>query len=211
MKAFMEKKYIAYYLGDPLIRCHVDALHSKPPKSDLFTKKLVEDLVFKTNCCGIYSLISRTEMDLNRPINNLNRPGILEYRETITEILKYLKILKNDKILIKPYLHLAFHGMEDRKEKDIEIGTLCGQTCSERVCNWFKEKLEKNSKIFLNFIKIVYNQQFRGNISKKTHREKYGKNFNTFQIELSFNLRKNYYNKLVQIFSNIILSFSNTF
>lgn len=208
----MEKNYIAYYLGDPLIRCHVDALHPKPPKSDRFTKKLVEDLVFKTNCSGIYSLISRVDMDVNRPIDSSNEAVILEFRETIKMILEHLNILNLDKTLIKPYLHLDFHGMKDRENKDIEIGTRYGQTCSENIFLWFKEKLEKNNILFLEKRpKIVYNEQFIGDESKYEHRKTYGTNFNTIQIEISFTLRKYYFNDLIKIFSNIILNFSKVF
>ena len=83
MIIFKEGKYIAYYLGSPNINCHIDAVHSKRPKEDINTKELVKAIIKNTNCSGIYALISRKYMDLNRPLNETNKPAILEYRTAV--------------------------------------------------------------------------------------------------------------------------------
>ena len=58
-----------------------------------------------------YMLRYFKKIDLNRPLNQTNEPAILEFREAIFSILNHLKILDNNDRLIKPYLHLALHGM----------------------------------------------------------------------------------------------------
>ena len=61
---FIHGNYLKYNKGTGFISCHVDALHAEPPAADLFTDKIVENLVKKTGCAGIVSTISRTIADL---------------------------------------------------------------------------------------------------------------------------------------------------
>lgn len=204
---FKEGKYIAYYLGNPDIHCHVDAVHSKYPKGEINTKKLVIKIINNTDCSGIYALISRTNMDLNRPINETNEPAILEFREAISSILNHLKILDYNNKLIKPYLHLAIHGMS-YAHKEIEIGTRHNQTCSDDIFAWFRNKLEEYcNEVFNRDLNIVYNEQFIGDSSKGAHRDKYGILFNTIQIEFNRTLRTRYFSKIVKILTKIIKDF----
>ncbi len=208
MNTFKEEKYIAYYLGNPNINCHIDAVHSKGLKGEINTKQLVIEIIKKTDCSGIYSLISRTEMDLNRSLNETNEPAILEYRAAVFSILNHLKILDNSKKLMRPYLHLALHGIRDNIQKEIEVGTINNQTCSNEIFIWFKKKLEEISKeLFNRDLKIVYNEKFIGNISKKFHRENYGNLFNTIQIGIYKTLRIDYLSKITEVLSNIVKNF----
>ncbi len=104
--------------------------------------------------------------------------------------------------------------MEDN-DTDLEIGTLYGKTCSEEVKTWFIAKIKKS----INNVKI--DKKWRGNESKIVHRwgDKisgldylgYGKNFNTFQIEISRTLREKHRTELINIFSELILNFNKTF
>ena len=160
MIIFRDGKYVAYYLGNPNIHCHVDAVHSKSPKKDINTKELVIAIIKNTNCSGIYALISREYMDLNRPLNESNKPAIFEYRTAIFSILNHLKILENSKKLIKPYLHLALHGMKNNALKEIEVGTRNNETCSDGIFIWFRKNLKEISKdMFNRDLKIVYNEK----------------------------------------------------
>ena len=208
MIIFRDGKYVAYYLGNPNIHCHVDAVHSKSPKEDINTKELVIAIIKNTNCSGIYALISREYMDLNRPLNESNKPAIFEYRTAIFSILNHLKILENSKKLIKPYLHLALHGMKNNALKEIEVGTRNNETCSDGIFIWFRKNLEEISKdMFNRDLKIVYNEKLKGNISKNVHRNNYGSLFNTIQIEINRTLRTKYFSKIVEILSKIINKF----
>ena len=54
MIIFKEGKYVAFYLGNPKINCHIDAVHSKGPKREINIKKLVTEI------------IKNTELDLDR-------------------------------------------------------------------------------------------------------------------------------------------------
>jgi len=205
---FKKGKYIAYYLGNPDINCHIDALHSKRPRGEINTKKLVIEIIKNTNCSGVYALISRIDMDLNRPKNETNEPAILEYREVIYSILKHLKILDNGNKLIKPYLQLALHGMRNFAHKEIEIGTRDNQTCSNEIFFWFQKRLdEKCKEVFNKDLKIVYNKEFIGDTSKGVHREKYGNLFNTIQIEISKTLRTHYFSKITEVLTKIVNDF----
>ncbi len=198
---------MAYYLGNPNIHCHVDAVHSKSPNGEINTKKLVIEIIKNTDCSGIYALISRKKMDLNRPLDQTNEPAILEFREAIFSILNHLKILDNHNKLIKPYLHLALHGMS-YTHKEIELGTRYNQTCSNEIFVWFREKLEEYCKeIFDRDLNIVYNEQFIGDSSKGAHRDRYGILFNTIQIEFNRTLRIRYFSKIVKVLTRIINDF----
>ena len=200
--------YIAYYLGNPNNNCHVDAIHSTNPQGEINTKKLVKEIIKNTNCSGIYALISRIEMDINRPIDEINEPAILEYREAILSILKHLEILDNDGELIKPYMQLALHGMRNYAHKEIEIGTRHNHTCSNEIFQWFSRELEENCKdVFNKDIKIIYNKEFIGDKSKGVHREKYGNLFNTIQIEINKTLRTQYFSETVEVLTRIVKNF----
>jgi len=205
---FKKGKYIAYYLGNSSINCHIDAVHSKNPNGEINTKNLVTEIIKNTDCSGIYALISRKNMDLNRQLNETNEPAILEFREAIFSILKHLKILDNSKKLIKPYLHLALHGMKNYRHKEIEIGTRYNQTCSNEIFEWFRKKLEENCKeVFNKDLMIVYNKKFIGDASKGVHRKKYGSLFNTIQIEFNKRLRTHYFSNIVEVLTKIIKNF----
>ncbi|KKL75485.1 hypothetical protein LCGC14_2054410, partial [marine sediment metagenome] len=155
-----------------------------------------------------YALVSRREMDLNRPLNETNEPAILEFRRAIFFILNHLKILDSNNTLKRPYLHLALHGMKDYAHKEINIGTRYNQTCSNNIFAWFRNKLGKYCKeIFDRDLKILYNKEFIGNSSKGVHRKKYGIFFNTIQIEINKTLRTKYFSKTIEILTRIIKDF----
>jgi len=201
-------KYIAYYLGNPNINCHVDAVHSKNPQAEINTKNLVIEIIKNANCSGIYALTSRKEMDLNRPLNKINKPAILEFREAVLSILKHLEILDNSDKLLKPYMQLALHGMKNYAHKEIEIGTRYNQTCSNEIFQWFSRELEENCKeVFNKDLKIIYNKEFIGDKSKGVHREKYGNLFNTIQIEINRTLRTQYFSETVEVLTRIVKNF----
>lgn len=146
MDNFTEKKFIKFYLGNKEIRLHIDAVHACPPKADELTGDIVEGVVNKINCSGIIAIVSRIIVDLNRPRNRNNKESIDEYRQTIREILIHTDNLDENVKLTRPYLHLAIHGMKDKWDNDIEIGTLYGKTCSPEVKSWFVNGIKKHIK-----------------------------------------------------------------
>jgi N-formylglutamate amidohydrolase len=215
MEKFTEKKYIKFYLGSKDIRSHIDAIHAAPPCSDKFTGDIVEGVVNKINCSGIIAIVSRKIIDLNRPRNSNNKEEIDEYRQTIREILGNIGNLDRNEKLSRPYLHLAIHGMRDKGNVDIEIGTLHNKTCSPEVTKWLVNEIQKHDK------KVQTDGRFPGDSSKPVHRcgdqtsdlnyLGYGNNFNTFQIEISRTLREKNQKELIDIFSNIILKYNIEF
>lgn len=129
---YFTKKFIKFYLESKEILSHINAVHAYTPKADEFTGNIVGGVVNKINCSGIIAIASLTTVDLNRPRSSNNKRTIDEYKNTIREILRHINIPNEDGKLIKPYLHLAIHSMRDR-DKEIEIGTLQGKTCSPEV------------------------------------------------------------------------------
>ena len=215
MANFTSKKFIKFYMGSKKIRSHIDAVHACPPKADEFTGDIVEGVVNKINCSGIIAIVSRTIVDLNRPRNSNNEEGIDEYRQTIREILGHIGNLDGNGKLSRPHLHLALHGMKDKWNVDIEIGTQHGKTCSPEVKEWFVSEIKKH------FRRVQIDGRFPGDSSKPVHRcgdqasdlnyLGYGNNFNTFQVEISRMLREKNQKELIDIFSNIILKYNSEF
>jgi hypothetical protein len=218
---FIQQNFLKYNKGKGFISGHVEALHAMPPAADKFTDKIAEMLIKKTGCAGIISIVSRTECDLNRSPNLDNDEGIKEYRKTIQDILEFLHILNPSKTqLIKPYLHLSFHGMKDIHYGPyaIEIGTLNGDSCSPLVKRWFVDLLTKKAKLISPEIKIEIDQKFIGDKSIGFHRlgdengyPGYGNHFHTFQIELSQTMRRKKLYQIVYLFSEIISDFQTKF
>lgn len=218
---YIKQTYIKYHKGKGYICGHVDALHATPPAADTFTDKLVERLIRKLGCAGIISTTSRLHCDLNRSPNLENQAGITEYRQAIHEILDYLHIIdRNTCKLLKPYLHLSFHGMKDANYGPfaIEIGTQRGKSCSPEVRQWFERKLAEAVRVISPEITIVFDRKFKGNESIIAHRygdidgySGYGALFHSFQIELSRTIRRKYLTEAVAIFSDIITEFQVKF
>jgi hypothetical protein len=210
------KNFIKFYLGDSEIRAHLDALHACPPGADEHTGEIVEGVINRINCSGIIAIVSRRQMDLNRPRNENNKDAVDEYRRTVREILQNTRQLDNNGKLLKSYLHLDIHGMWDTEQNDdIEIGTISGKTCSAGVRQWLVTEMQKHFK------QIQIDGRFSGDPSKAVLRwgdqtrdanyPGFGENFNTFQIEISRTLRKKHRNKLIKIFSDLIIQFNEKF
>ena len=208
---YIDKAYLKYYLGDPSISAHIDAVHAASPKADKYTDEIVDGVIYQTNCSGIIATVSRDAMDLNRPLSEKNQEAIMEYRETIKEILTHLNIL-DDNRLTKPNLHLAIHGMRDIYGCDIELGTLNGSICDEEIKDWFHHRLTQE----MHDAKIAVDKLFVGDQSKGYHRygdlvhdyEGYGPNYNTIQIEISRSYREQRREELISVISELIKEFN---
>lgn len=215
MVNFVNKKFIKFYMGSKKICSFIDAVHACSPKADKFTGDIIEGVVNKINCSSIITIVSRTIIDLNRPRNSNNKEGIDEYRQTIREILEYFGNLDGSGKLARPHLHLAIHGMRDKGNAEIEIGTLHCKTSSPEVTKWLFDEIQEYSK------RIQIDGRFPGDPSKLVHRcgEQtsdlnylgYGNNFNTFQIEISRTLRENHQKELIDMLSGIVDTFSQKF
>jgi hypothetical protein len=209
-----KKRWVKLYLGENNVRSHIDAVHATQPKGDLLTDKIVQEVIKKTGCSGIISLVSRTKADINRNMNEKNKQAVIEYRKTINKILSNLNLIQNNNKLKKPYLHLALHGMHDRKNIDINIATRDGQLCNRQIKKWFIQKLSNAS------FSIVTDKVFAGDQSLEYLRFgdpdypqfiNYGDNYNIFALEISKNIRFNYLQLLTKALSGIILEFNKIF
>ncbi|MBS4025856.1 MAG: gamma-glutamylcyclotransferase [Clostridia bacterium] len=217
-KIFTEGEYLIYSLGNKDIFAYVDAVHAARPKSDVHTDTIVEQVIKNTGCSGIIATISRTKSDLNRPINPVNKEAVLEYRSTIVKILHHLDILDHNQKLDRPYLHLALHGMGDRLNKDIEVGTNFGRLCTPAVEEWVVKKLKEglNCKVAVN----DPNDNIYGHPSLEVHRKGdinhpdylgFSDNYNIVQVEINRTLRDNQVPQLVEVLSQIVIEFGHQF
>ncbi|KKN35174.1 hypothetical protein LCGC14_0786260 [marine sediment metagenome] len=212
---FKQMKFIKVFLGSKNIRTHIDAVHAHPPNNDKFTCEIAEKISEDVNCSCIIATISRNECDLNRERTKKNSKGIDEYRTVIQLIQKHINNLNSNGKSIRPYLHLAIHGMVDDYARDIEIGTLHNQTCSVNIEDWFLESIR-------NFYEnVTINSIFPGNSSKINHRKGcfilgsnypgFGSNFNTIQIEISRKIREFQREELISNLSSLIKEFNRIF
>jgi hypothetical protein len=218
---YIKQNHLKYHKGKGFICGHVDALHATPPAADKFTDKIVEKLIKETGCAGIISTVSRLQCDLNRSPNGENTDGIYEYRQAIKDILDFLHIIDSfDQKLTTPYLHLSFHGMKDANygPYSIEIGTQRGKSCSGVVRRWFEKTIKEKVQDLSPEIKIVFDRKFKGNESIISHRHGdiddylgYGKHFHTFQIEISWTLRKKHLSTISTLFASMMADFQTKF
>ncbi len=218
---FIQRNYVKYHEGKGMISGHVEALHAASPYADLFTDKIVENIIKQTGCAGIISTVSRRHIDLNRIPNRYNAGGIKEYRTTIDNILEFLDLISHDSNhLKKPYLHLSFHGMKDVHHGPyaIEVGTIHGQSCSSEIRKWFEEILKEKAHEKIPKLSVVLDQKFIGDKSIVLHRlgdggsyPGYGPNFHTFQLELSHTVRSELCPQISELFSQIITEFQRKF
>jgi hypothetical protein len=214
---FKKLDYIQFYKGSGKCYCQVDAQHAEPPQADLFTGKIVRNIVRKTGCAGIISIVSRLIADLNRKENGQNNKAIQQYRQTINEILQYLQLLdQGHHRIIQPFLHLTIHGMKDEHYGPyaIEIGTLNGLSCSREMKKWLKKTITAKANTIMPKLNIYFDQHFLGNESIVYHRlgngadySGYGSHFHTFQIELSRTLREKHQREIIALLSEVIYAF----
>jgi hypothetical protein len=205
MANFIEKEYIKYHLGRSEIRAHIDAVHAHPPKNDLYTGEIVRGVVNRIGSSGIIATISRNIADLNRPRCLENAAAIDEYRQVIREILEHIDILNEGGKCRQPYLHLAIHGMRNAYNRDIEVGTRHGQTCSLGVRDWLVKEIKKQG------IEVCLEGILSGDSSKSHHRSTYGINFNTIQIEISYRLRAQKRDHVIRLLCKIVMRFCERF
>ncbi len=216
---YTQLKYLKYHLGSRGICSHLDAQHAMRPEADLFTDRIVDQVREKTECACIISTTSRKVADINRNPDGRNNEAVLEYRDTIKNILYNIGILKPPKEQIQgPYLHLTIHGMKDIHYGPyaIEIGTQNGQSCSPEIMKWFMSRMTVKAKELFPQIQIVVDELFNGDESILFHRlgdgenyQGYGHHFHTFQIEISRTLRQKHLPEIVELLSYIILQFQD--
>lgn len=209
----VKREYLDYNIGQPKFNSVIDALHAASPKADINTSKIVRSIIEKIDASGIISKVSRTKMDLNRPINDQNRLGVLEYRQSLRDIVVSKGILIQDNIISKKFLHISVHGMAKSRITDFEIGTRNGESCSEDIRDWFCTRLQD---ISVNF---GVDNFFPGDSSKAYHRLGdpdngyigYGDNFNTIQFEINHYFRNEGIMYLVDFLCNTIIAFELSF
>ena len=217
MTSYKYLDYLKYVEGNWNLKSHLDAVHAKPPKSDLYTEEIVKKTIQQTGCGGIIALISRVEADLNRTPNQKNRKAVEEYRLILKNLLQKKGILDEKGRIISPYLHLSIHGMSDRPGFDVEIGTYKGASCSENLRQWFVPRFSNHLKEQIPGVRIKKDFYFYGYPSLVHHRlgdpssryAGYGELFNTIQLEFSKSLREKKRAEIIKTVSDIILEFNN--
>lgn len=217
-KEFIKVKHATY---TPWVL--IDAVHAQKPHSDAHTGEIAELVAERTGCHCIIAIVSRDDVDLNRPPSTGTRSetAVREYRDSIKSMLRDGKILESGK-LQHPFLHLAIHGIRDDYGLDIDLGTRYGKSCSPLIRNWiYKEFTENIDALSWNKQKPkpVLDRLFPGDPSKAVHRQGnrgyaysgYGENFNTVQIEYAYWLRNKHRKELVDMLCQVIGQFRRDF
>ncbi len=218
---FDDKEYIKSRSATHTPWVLVDAIHAAKPNSDLHTGIIASKVAEITGCHCIIATVSRNVADLNRPHSTKNKKAIREYRDCINYMLETSRLLRGEK-LAYPFLHLAIHGMKDREDKDIELGTRHGRSCSPLIQTWiYKQFVEISDSLFWKELSpaIVLDEHFIGDSSKEAHRHGdqnslysgYGENFNTVQIECAHWLRTNHPQEIIDTLCQIIGHFRRDF
>lgn len=214
---FICKNYVRFRSGVSNPYVLVDALHAVNPRGEVFTDEIAERVSADAGCHCIVSTVSREEADLNRHPDSKNRLAVQEYRQTIGDLLAESRLLDARTRLRFPFLHLSLHGMRDRPNKDIELGTCFGKSCSDEYLFWILTRFRQWASDLANSPpepKIVDNDPedaLYGHPVIATHRcgEKYsgyagyGPKFNTVQVELAYWLRKKHREELVTLLTSI--------
>lgn len=216
---FSRRNCVEYVMASRSPRVLVDAVHAANPGGDSFTGRIAMRVAEHTGCHCIIGVISRRLADLNRPPNNANMAAIKEYRSVIHEMLQESHLLSATGRLDRPFLHLAIHGMKDRTDRDVELGTLHGASCDREVIDWIESRFRIWLRSFpdkSHSLIVSRNGVFCGDRSKAFHRvgdpatgyQRYGDCFNTVQVEFAHWLRRNQQNSVVQILGDIVREFA---
>lgn len=218
---FISKHYVRFRSGDRNPYVLIDALHAAPPRAEVFTGEIVERVSAGTGCHCIVSTVSREVADLNRHPDFGNGAAVEEYRETIRDLLTSGRALDENGRLRFPCLHLSLHGMRNRPNKDVELGTYFGRSCSDQILQWLLDHFGMWASDLGNCQrqpKIVDNDPddgLYGHPVIATHRwgedssgyAGYGHHFNTVQIELAYWLRRCHREELVTLLTSIAEEF----
>ena len=216
---FSRRSCVEYAMSSRSPRVLVDAVHAASPGGDSFTGRIARRVAEDTGCHCIIGVISRRLADLNRPPNDANMAAINEYRSVIHEMLQESDLLRATGMLDRPFLHLAIHGMKDRTDRDVELGTLHGASCDHEVIDWIEPRFSKWLRSFpdeAHSLVVLRDCVFCGDQSKAYHRvgdyatdyHGYGDCFNTVQVEFAHWLRRNQQSSVVHILGDIVRKFA---
>ena len=104
--------------------------------------------------------------------------------------------------------------MRDDHDWDIELGTVSGQSCTPVILEWLLKtlhsKLQQLQRPNGGNIRIGANQYFTGDPSIAAHRQRYGNNFNSVQIEFAHWLRQDYQKEVIEVLGEIVNNFNRS-
>lgn len=210
--------YVRYWTGDSHFQVIIDAPHcaGEPEEADERTMELSHDLAEVTGAGVIQSLIPRTLVDLNRDIDFSNAASVqahAQQRKALHHILRHKKALSKKGEVDDFFFYISIHGMRDRLSTDlvsidVELGTRWGALCDDDTAQYFKLLLSEDGgyNIFLNN-KFVGTRSLYWHINgdPRVPRYKgYGRNLKIIQVELSRDLRFDYYHTTLQILTKAI-------
>jgi len=212
--------YVRYWPGDSRVHVIIDAPHcaGTPDESDEKTLELSHDLAEVTGAGVIQSLIPRSLADLNRDIDFNNAASVqahAQQRKALCQILRHKNAINGAKEVTSCFLYISLHGMknyysDDLVPIDIELGTRWGALCDEDTAQYLKVVLG-NSGTY----NILLDNRFIGTKCLYWHingdprvpsYKGYGRNFKVIQVELSHDLRFNYYSTTLKALAVAIAS-----
>lgn len=218
---FHKGSFILWRIGAFGIPVHVEALHVVQPGAEFNVALLCDYIVLKTDCSSIVADVSRGVVDLNRPIvpqDPLTLQAANEYRATIKTILARQGFWKSPSGLVRPYLHLSLHGMQDcTSEVDIDIATRGGKFAGQPVIDWFVDLVTQKTGFKIGVEKTFQGREplefLRRGDPQYPENTGYGANYNVLALEIAKKIRREepLLKQLAEALIQAILQFGRVF
>jgi hypothetical protein len=221
--SFIRKNYVKFRGGAENPYVLLDALHAAPEseRREFFTDEIADSVSSRTGCHCIIATVPREVADLNQCPYRRNWEATQEYRGTIRDLLLESEALDENSRLRFPFLHLSLHGMRNRPNKDVELGTYFGKSCSDQHLQWLLDHFRKWAKDLSNgqqepeIVDNDPNDVLWGHPVISTHRRGdersgyagYGPKYNTVQIELAHWLRNEHKKEIIELLTRVAEEF----
>jgi len=183
------------------------------------------------NGTAVVTKVNRHICDINRDTTHkpalghldpsAQNDGVREYRAMKANALAHTNTADEAGEASTPYLHIALHGKKNRKDGhrrdcDIEIGTVNGQSCDIETRDWFAKRLReelasRGIKIDGRAVDIKKDVRLSGDATKVMGPRVHGPNYKTIQLEICRDLRFNHTEELADIMRVLLEDFTRTF
>lgn len=144
-----EKQYVRYRRGIGSDRVLLEGPHVVAPHKEFWVDEIIRQASCRAGCHLLAATRSRAVADLDRPADfdsdgvdpGVQERAVEEYRTTVAELIERTDLLDGGSGLTRPFLHLSVHGMKNREDADLVLGTGDGTACGPEVEEWLTERI----------------------------------------------------------------------
>ena len=201
----------------------VEAPYTAPPKAEIHTDTIVNNLALSLNVACIVGRYSKKYYRHTTFRNRADDFMVREYRRALKEILNDAGALDESEKAVKKVLHLVIRGLADRHGVDVEISTRNNRSCRENISNWvlktFKRALNMETGPWKRFT-AQKDQLFSGGspyleVNRKGEAGDetfagFGENYNTMEIRIRKSTRKTYLELIIDAMGELIENYRNS-